>query len=132
MIKQKKENEKNLLFEVLHSYKGYFLPYSFNGNWNDMGAIDVYKLCMLLEELPINYCCGYSFVNEAVWSIIITIERDNIFSNYFKASPNSSFPIDNFNVKTLEIYVTKDEISLLKKIVFYNDNSDFWKNLENN
>ena len=121
--------EKDILFEVLHSSENYFLPISVNDNWNDMGAIDKVKLCMILENIDFSFCCGHTFVNGDVWVIKITF-RNPIDSSIIKHSNEASFLCENKEIRTLDIYVTKQEIKYLRTFVFQNDKSKFWDKLK--
>ena len=124
-----KNLEKEVLFDVIHNCEQYFIPISFNDDWNDIGVLDKVKLCMLLDGLDYSYCCGYSFVNGEVWSIQITFAEEQK-SSLFSHSTTSSFPQNKeLLIKSIELYVSKVEIKTLRKIVFFEDKSSFWGKL---
>lgn len=122
--------EKEILMETLYDSDNYFIPYSINGNWDDLGAIDRVKLCMLLDERNFSFCCCYDFVNGPIWSIQFTFNEPQN-PKIFTHSNKSSFPPNNIEkINTIEIYVTNKEIKTLRKLIFFNDTTNIWNNLE--
>lgn len=120
MIDKVKANFISILFE----HKDYFLPICFNEDWNTLYAIDKYRLAEILESRQWRIHCETTFINEIVYSCIITLE-----------SPIPSQDILNFTdiaeTKNIQIFVNHEDMVKIKDQIFQDQkDSEFWKKIE--
>ena len=122
--------EKENLLKILHGTGMYFLPVSVNGDWDRTFALPVNRMCGTINAEPCSFCCAYSCADGPVWSICVTF-AEPVKASEFRFSPCTEGPHteDGF-VRTLEIYVRETEILDLRRTVFQDDTSEFWKHAE--
>lgn len=110
--------------DIILSSHNYFIPICFNEDWDNLYAIDKYRLTEALERCEWDIKCEKIFVNEDVYSVIITSKNEFIKNDFIVSFDEKE------KAKSIQIYVTRQELLEFGKKVFTNSNNDdFWKNI---
>ena len=115
------------LLEILHASPQYFFPVSLNGDWDRLYALDGTKLCLALSEKPFTYSCGYTFACGPVWYVKAVFGSPRSASDFMHSEKAGVPYTEDGSASSIEIYITEAEIKLLRKTVFADDTSEFWR-----
>ena len=111
---------KETIQDVLLDKLEYFIPYCINKNWNKLYAIDKIKLTNILDTQEWSFTCEKTMINEMVYSIIIVFDKE-LEKDYFLNYEN-----EEIYIKSIQLFINKNDMLKLKNSLFYNDNDEFW------
>lgn len=118
-----KDITKDSLIKIIIDRVDYFVPICFNENWNKLYSIDKYRLVEILDNTFWDMRCEKTFINEYVYSIIIT------FDTKLSAKEIITFT-DETEIDKIQFFINKEDITKIKNTIFKdNQDDDFWRNI---